>query len=57
MGIILANRDAPSRCTATDCLVSHTFCSTCLKLLVCYHGYVTVTSVICVDCRVGIFTV
>ncbi len=21
MGIILANRDAPSRCTATDCLV------------------------------------
>ncbi len=22
MGIFLANRDAPSRCTATDCLVN-----------------------------------
>ncbi len=25
MGIFLANRDAPSRCTATDCLVSTIF--------------------------------
>ncbi len=25
MGIFLANRDAPSRCTATDCLVRFSF--------------------------------
>ncbi len=36
MGILLANRDAPSRCTATDCLVlTHS-----TELLLCiYHVY------------------
>ncbi len=31
MGIFLANRDAPSRCTATDCLVSYYGVVNCIQ--------------------------